>query len=116
MLEIDGVLEVIADINHALLPQWYKNALGRMPTTGEFVAASALTIPQQEGVSALKSYYIAVVVDGLGVCCPRPDVWNTFVMTRMTISSSMCMCTCEVLVCVIMFRFSAESDDDIKCC
>eukprot|EP00927_Polykrikos_kofoidii_P052971 TRINITY_DN47043_c0_g1_i1.p1 TRINITY_DN47043_c0_g1~~TRINITY_DN47043_c0_g1_i1.p1 ORF type:complete len:244 (-),score=29.76 TRINITY_DN47043_c0_g1_i1:68-799(-) len=42
-LKIDSVLEAIADVNKQLGPQWYKNALGRHPTSGALLESTKLT-------------------------------------------------------------------------
>ena len=49
-LKIDGALACIADINTAFVPQFYGNALGRNPRTGQLFAATALSEEQQAAV------------------------------------------------------------------
>lgn len=44
------MLDAITDIQFALVPAWYKHALGRSPVTGDFYPATALTSEQTVGV------------------------------------------------------------------
>lgn len=50
-LRIDSVEEALADVRKALTPQWYANALGRHPMTGEFCAETVLSAEQQRALA-----------------------------------------------------------------
>lgn len=49
-LEIDSALEQMADIQKAMTPLWYRNALSRSPASGSLYEATALSGDQLDGV------------------------------------------------------------------
>jgi len=51
-LRVDMIEETMTDLRVALRPQWYGNALGRSPRTGELIAGAALTEAQRLAVES----------------------------------------------------------------